>query len=239
MSSSGEHFEQPSSAATTILEDTTQQADNALQTKFAKERQLIVRICAGEKDLFYELLKPYERAVFLAANSILQNEHDAEEAAQEAVLKAFTNLERFRGDARFSTWLIQIVINEARMKRRKDRKHLYDSLDEQPQDEEREYLPHDLADWREIPSESLQRKELRDALRRAISMLSPIYREVFLLRDVQQLSITETATALGVTEATVKTRLLRARLQVRDALAPGFDGTWSIGDGHWTKVRPW
>ena len=239
MSSSGEHFGRLSSATETVPGDQTHPADNALHTKLAKERELIARICAGEKDLYYELLKPYERAVFLAANSILQNEQDAEEAAQEAVLKAFTNLDRFRGDARFSTWLIQIVINEARMKRRKERKHLYDSLDEQPKDEERDYLPQDLADWREIPSEALQRKELRDALRQAIAGLSPIYREVFMLRDVQQLSITETAAALSVTEATVKTRLLRARLQVRDALAPGFDGTWSVGDGHWTKVRPW
>ena len=238
MSSSGERLDQVSSVPT-ALGDKTYPADSELRTKLTNEAVLIARICAGEKDLFYQLLKPYERAVFLAANSILQNEQDAEEAAQEAVLKAFTNLHRFRGDARFSTWLIQIVINEARMKRRKERKHLYDSLDEQPQDDERDYFPQDLADWREIPSEALQRSELRNALRNAIANLSPIYREVFMLRDVQQLSITETATALGVTEATVKTRLLRARLQVRDALAPGYNGKWLIGDGHWTKVRPW
>jgi RNA polymerase sigma-70 factor (ECF subfamily) len=215
-------------------------ADPDLTSKLARERALIARITAGEKDLFYELVRPYERAVFLAANAILQNESDAEEAAQEAVLKAFMHLDRFRGDARFSTWLIQIVINESRMKRRKERKHLYESIDEtRTTDEENDYKPQDLADWREIPSEALQQKELRDALRRAIDALSPIYRQVFILRDVQQMSITETATALGITEASVKTRLLRARLQVRDSLAPGYDGKWTIGDGHWTKARPW
>ena len=192
-----------------------------------REREIIERICAGERELFYDLVKPYERSVFVAARSVLQNDHDAEEAAQDAVLKAFTHLDSFRGDAKFSTWLIQIVINEARMKKRKDRKHLYDSLDEVPTDDEQDYRPVDFADWREIPSEALQRKELRQALKNAISALSPIYREVFMLRDVQQLSITETATALGITEASVKTRLLRARLQVRDALAPGYNGTWA------------
>lgn len=215
-------------------------ADRDLTSKLAVERTLIARIIAGEKDLFYELVRPYERAIFLAANAILQNESDAEDAAQEAVLKAFMHLERFRGEARFSTWLTQIVINESRMKRRKERKHLYESLDEtRTTDEDNEYKPQDLADWREIPSEALQQKELRHALRAAINALSPLYRQVFILRDVQQMSIAETAAALGLTEASVKTRLLRARLQVRDSLAPGYYGKWMIGDGHWTKVRPW
>jgi RNA polymerase sigma-70 factor (ECF subfamily) len=225
----------PSTSPASVVDVT----DPALASKLDRERTFIARICAGERDLFYELVKPYERAVFLAANAILQNEHDAEEAAQDAVLKAFTHLARFRGDSRFSTWLIQIVINEARMKRRKDRKHLYESIDESQNSEDKDYLPQDLADWREIPSEALQQKELREALRRAIDALSPIYRQVFMLRDVQQMSIAETAMALSITEASVKTRLLRARLQVRDALAPGYDGKWTGTDGHWNKVRPW
>ena len=239
MSERGEHSE-VLTATTASAPDVQLAADRELSSKLERERALIARIVAGEKDLFYELVRPYERAIFLAANAILQNESDSEEAAQEAVLKAFMHLDRFRGDARFSTWLIQIVINESRMKRRKERKHLYESIDEtRTTDEESEYKPQDLADWREIPSEALQQKELRDALRGAIDALSPIYRQVFILRDVQQMSITETATALGITEASVKTRLLRARLQVRDSLAPGYDGKWTIGDGHWTKVRPW
>lgn len=239
MSERGEHSE-VLTATPAAVPNAQCAVDAELTSKLARERALIARIIAGEKDLFYELVRPYERAVFLAANAILHNESDAEEAAQEAVLKAFMHLDRFRGDARFSTWLIQIVINESRMKRRKERKHLYESIDEtRTTDEETDYKPQDLADWREIPSEALQQKELRDAFRRAIDALSPIYRQVFILRDVQQMSITETATALGITEASVKTRLLRARLQVRDSLAPGYDGKWTIGDGHWTKVRPW
>lgn len=237
MTTTGEQTDKPEHPGQPVI--AAKGSEGPIADNQARERQMILRICAGEKELFYELMKPYERSVFLAARSILQNEHDAEEAAQDAVLKAFTHLDNFRGDSKFSTWLIQIVINEARMKRRKDRKHLYDSLDEQQQDEDRDYTPQDLADWREIPSEALQRKELREALQKAIQGLAPIYREVFMLRDVQQLSITETAAVLRVTEATVKTRLLRARLQVRDALAPGYDGAWAIGDGHWTKVRPW
>ena len=125
------------------------------------------------------------------------------------------------------------------MKLRKDRRHLYDSIDESPETDEGEYIPRDFADWREIPSEALQRKELQEALQMALDSLAPKYREVFILRDVQRLNIRETAEALGITEAAVKTRLLRARLQMRDALAPGIDGGWSSEERTWKKVRPW
>lgn len=203
------------------------------------ELALLERVCAGDKHLFYELIQPYERSVYIAAYSVLQNEADAEEVAQEAFLKAFSHLTTFRRESKFSTWLIQIAVNEARMKRRKDRKGLYESIDQQHTDDEGDYFPRDFADWREIPSESLQRNELRRALQKALASLDEKYREVFVMRDIQNLSITETAQALGITEASVKTRLLRARLQMRDALAPGFDGAWKIGDGSWKKVRPW
>lgn len=203
------------------------------------EAELIRRVCQGDKEAFYDLVRPCERAVYVAAVSILNNPADAEEVAQEAVLKAFSGLSRFRGEAKFSTWLIQITINEARLRLRKDRRHLYDSVDEQRTDEEGEYFPKDFADWREVPSEALQRNELREALKRAIAALSPKYREVLILRDVQHFSIEETARVLGITEGSVKTRLLRARLQMRDALAPGIDGSWSTGKEEYQKTRPW
>lgn len=203
------------------------------------ESALIERVCNGDRDAFYGLIEPYQRAVFLAAYSILQNEGDAEEVAQEAILKALVHLQGFRRESKFSTWLIQIAVNEARMRLRKDKRRLYDSLDEPRKDDDGDYTPRDFADWREIPSEQLEHKELREALQRAIRSLPVIYREVFVLRDVQHMSIAETAAALGITVASVKSRLLRARLQMRDALAPGIDGAWSIGDGSWRKVRPW
>ncbi len=203
------------------------------------ESSIIERIVAGEKDLFYSLVRPYERAVYSAAYAVLRNEADAEDAAQEAMVKAFQHLAGFRRESKFSTWLIQIAINEARMKLRKNRPHLYESIDEGKQSNEGEYIPRDFADWREIPSEQLNRKQLREAIQKALDSLGAIYREVFVLRDVQNMSIAETANALGITEASVKTRLLRARLQLRDALAPGLDGGWNFGEGHWKKVRPW
>jgi len=203
------------------------------------EAELIRRICSGEKELFYELVRPYERAVFATAMSILGNQADAEEASQEAVLKALSHLSSFRSEARFSTWLTTIAINEARLKLRKDRRHLYESVDEPNSNEEGDYFPKDFADWREIPSESLRRKELRDALKRAMAALPEKYREVLVLRDIQQMSIEETAQSLGISTANVKTRLLRARLQMRDALAPGFDGSWITGKEEYEKVRPW
>jgi RNA polymerase sigma-70 factor (ECF subfamily) len=203
------------------------------------EAELIQRACQGDKEAFYSLVRPCERAVYTTAVSILNNPEDAEEVAQEAVLKALAHLAGFRGEAKFSTWLIQITINEARLKLRKDRRHLYESVDEQRTSEDDEYFPKDFADWREIPSEALQRKEVREALKRAIACLPLKYREVFVLRDVQQLRIEEAAQILGITQGSVKTRLLRARLRLRDALAPGIDGSWSMGKPEYQKVRPW
>jgi RNA polymerase sigma-70 factor (ECF subfamily) len=204
----------------------------------SSESALIQRVCAGDRGAFYDLVRPHERAIYFSAVSILKNEADAEEVAQEAVLKAFTNLKSFRGECKFSTWIIQITINEARMKLRKDRRHLYESIDESAEDDSGDYWPKDYADWRPIPSQALERKELREALKKGMESLSPKYREVFVLRDIQNLSIQETAAALGISEANVKVRLLRARLQMRDVLAPGFDGAWSQGKD-WQKVRPW
>jgi RNA polymerase sigma-70 factor (ECF subfamily) len=204
------------------------------------EFALIERVLAGERQLFYELISPYQRAVYIAAISVLQNEADAEEAAQEAFLKAFAHLNSFRQEAKFSTWLIQIAANEARAKRRKDRKSQYDSTDEGEQDEaEGDYCPRDFADWRETPAESLQTIELRRALQNAIASLGPAYREVFVMRDIERLSIAETAEVLRISQALVKTRLLRARLKMREALAPGIDGAWNVLEGGWKKVRPW
>src|SRR5215470_15112997 len=131
------------------------------------ESALIRRVCEGDKEAFYVLVKPYERAIYTAAMSVVGNPADAEEVAQEAVLKAFEHLASFRAESKFSTWVIQITINEARMKLRKARRHLYDSIDEPQSDDEGDYLPRDFADWREIPSEALEHRELKEALKRA------------------------------------------------------------------------
>jgi RNA polymerase sigma-70 factor (ECF subfamily) len=192
-----------------------------LDAKVARERELIERVLAGEKDLFYELIRPYERGVFLAAASILGNDADAEDTAQQAFLKAYRNLARFRQESKFSTWLIQIAINDARMKLRKDRRHLYKAIDAGQKTNEGDYIPTDFADWREIPSEVLEKSELREALNKALNLLPEKYRTVLILRDVQQMSIAETAKALGISEENVKTRTSRARLRMRDHLAEG------------------
>src|SRR5207245_3659596 len=192
----------------------------------SNEEMLIRRIRGGEHELFYELIRPYERNVYRAAFAILRNEADAEDTAQEAVLKAFKNIRQFRAEARFSTWQIQITINEARMRRRKEHAHMIEPIADR-QDEEGNYTPRDFADWREIPSETLERKEVREKLAGALASLGEIYRDVFVLRDVEQLSIEETAKALSISTASVKTRLLRARLMLRDLLGPGLGGAWS------------
>lgn len=202
------------------------------------EAALIQRVRDGESDLFYELIRPYERRVYSAALAILRNPADAEDVAQEAMLKALRHIRQFRAEARFSTWLIQIAVNEARMYRRKAHAELMEPIADKP-DEEGNYRPRDFADWREIPSESLERKEIREKLGEALASLGEIYREVFVLRDMQHLSIEETAQALGITTASVKTRLLRARLMLRDLLAPGFSGTWNTKLSFEKGTKPW
>jgi RNA polymerase sigma-70 factor, ECF subfamily len=202
------------------------------------EAMLIRRIRNGEHELFYDLIRPYERRVYATTFAILRNSADAEDAAQEAVLKAFKNIRQFREEARFSTWLIQIAVNEARMRRRKEHAELMEPIADR-KDEEGNYTPRDFADWREIPSETLERKEIRDKLTEALASLGEKYREVFLLRDVQHLSIEETAKSLGISTASVKTRLLRARLMLRDLLAPGFGGSWSSKLSFAKGNKPW
>src|SRR3954454_4591903 len=120
-------------------------------TENTHEAELILRVKGGEHDLFYQLIQPYEGRVFAAAMAILKNEADAEDIAQDSILKAFRHISQFRGEAKFSTWLLQITINEARMRKRRMTIPAMDSINEA--DEDRDYRPREFADWREIPSE--------------------------------------------------------------------------------------
>ena len=185
-----------------------------------RDRGLIVRIHNGERELFHELVRPYEKNLYFAAYSILQNEHDAEDVAQETVLKAFKNLHTFRAESKFSTWLVSIALNEARGRLRHERLIQFESADAVPDEDSGEFTPAVISDWREVPLEALERKELREMLQKAIYGLPAMYREVLVLRDVQDFSIAETAAALGVNDGVVKTRLLRARLMMQKVLAP-------------------
>jgi RNA polymerase sigma-70 factor (ECF subfamily) len=212
-------------------------ADNPQQAG-AREQELILNVQRGQHELFYELVRPYERRVYAAALAILRNEHDAEDAAQEAMLKALVNIRQFRAEARFSTWLIQITVNEALMRRRRERTVAMEALDNRT-DDESEYAPRDFADWREIPSEALERKEVRQRLAEALGTLDRKYREVFMLRDMEHLNIQETAEALGITVASVKTRLLRARLMLRDLLAAGWEQGWFSRLPFEKGTKPW
>ena len=183
------------------------------------EAQIIASILAGNTHEFHDLIRPHERSVYVMALSLLQNEADAEDAAQEAFLKAFRNLANFRGDAKFSTWLISITLNEARSRLRSRKNVKIESLDESP-DGQDQVSPALLRDWREIPSEALERKEIRLLLQHAVADLPSIYREVFLLRDVEELSVNESAEVLGITVASVKVRLHRARIMLQKKLVP-------------------
>ena len=180
-----------------------------------REQDLIAQVQRGHHELFYELVRPYERRVYAAAMAILRNQTDAEDVAQEAMLKALANIRQFRAEARFSTWLIQITVNEALMRRRRERAGMIEGIDDH-RDDEGEYTPRDFADWREIPSEALLREETRRLVQESIAELPANYREVLTLRDVNGKNIAETSEILGITIGNTKARLLRARLMLRD-----------------------
>ena len=182
------------------------------------EGGLIARILAGEKELFHELIRPYERMVYLTLFSIIKNETEAEDGAQEAIINAYRHLTSFRGDAKFSTWLTTIAINEGRKRLRKSKGAAEQSIEEQEEGHEGDYTPAPLTDWREIPLAALERKELREALRIAVAELPDIYRQVFTLRDLEELNIEETAQALGINPGAVKVRLHRARIMLQKRL---------------------
>ncbi len=185
----------------------------------SSDAQKIASILAGNTQEFHDLIRPCERSVYVMALSMLKNESDAEEVAQETFLKAFRNLGSFRAESKFSTWLLSITLNEARNRLRRKNTVRMESLDAPPE-EQQHVTPTVLTDWREIPSETLERKEVRLMLQQAITALPDIYREVLLLRDVEELSVIESAKALGITEASVKVRLHRARLMLQKKLAP-------------------
>jgi len=212
--------------------------DNPGQSGALQEQELIRRVQQGENEHFYELVRPYERRVFAAGMAILRNESDAEDVAQEAMLKALANIRQFRAEARFSTWLIQITVNEALMRRRRERTVVMEGIDDR-RDEGSDYIPREFADWREIPSEALERKEVRQRLAEALASLDMKYRDVFVLRDMEQLNIQETAEALGISVASVKTRLLRARLMLRDLLAGGWEHGWFSRVPFEKGNKPW
>jgi RNA polymerase sigma-70 factor, ECF subfamily len=208
------------------------------ETALTREQQLIQRVQEGHHEDFYELVRPYERRVYAAALAILRNPADAEDVVQEAMLKALASLRQFRAEARFSTWLIQITVNEALMRRRRERTVTMEPIDDN-RDNDPEYTPRDFADWREIPSEALERKEVRERLAQALAALDQKYREVFVLRDVEHLNIEETAETLGISIASVKTRLLRARLMLRDRLAAGWKNGWFSRLPFEKGTKPW
>jgi RNA polymerase sigma-70 factor (ECF subfamily) len=196
------------------------QSSTTTATQPLTEAEMISRIIAGERELFYDLIKPCERAAFLTAFSVLKSEADAEEVVQEAALKAYKALGGFRGEAKFSTWLVKITLNEARMRLRRSRAESEVSLEDFVDDSDSDYTPAVLTDWREIPSGALDRKELREILQRALDELPEKYREVLISRDVRELNIEETAQLLGISIGMVKTRLFRARLMMQKIVAP-------------------
>jgi RNA polymerase sigma-70 factor (ECF subfamily) len=198
---------------------------SAIQTKVdepvSDELTLVQAAKSGDVSAFEELVRRYDRNVFRIAQHITQNREDAEDVVQDAFLKAYSNLAQFQGQSKFYTWLVRIAVNEALMKLRRRRPERTVSLDEEVKTEE-DSVPREVADWSPNPEQQYSQAELREILSKTIQGLPPGFRTVFVLRDVEGLSTEETAEALDLSIPAVKSRLLRARLQLRERLSRYF-----------------
>ncbi len=204
-----------------------------IQTKVGgafDELSLVQAAKAGDVGAFEELVRKYDRNVFRIAQHITQNREDAEDVVQDAFLKAYENLGQFQGQSKFYTWLVRIAVNEALMRLRRRRPERMVSLDEDVKTEE-DSMPREIADWSPNPEQMYNQSELRDILSRTIQGLPASFRTVFVLRDVEGLSTEETAEALELSIPAVKSRLLRARLQLRERLNKYFKSRRD-GDGN-------
>ena len=215
--------------------------EEKIEEQKTMERLLIQRILAGERELFHDLIRPYERGAFILAYSILRSREDAEETVQQAMLNIFSRLSQLDDVERFKQWAMRVVENEAKMYRRKRRQLLYESIDASVPEpaQEKPFRTRQFADWRELPSDVVERKEVREAIWKALGELSDIYRVVFVLRDVQHLDVAETAQVLGIGESAVKTRLHRARLMMRESLTPMFAKPKTSIWERWKGMNPW
>ncbi|MGC1105994.1 MAG: sigma-70 family RNA polymerase sigma factor [Candidatus Acidiferrales bacterium] len=180
------------------------------------EASLVAAAKAGDISAFEALVSRYERKIFRLAQHITQNTEDAQDVSQEAFFKAYEHLGEFQGNSRFYTWLVRIAVNQALMKLRKRRTKDV-SLDEEIETEEN-FIPRDVEDWGPSPEERYSQEELAQILSQVIGELDPSFRTVFQLRDIDELSTEETADTLGISIPAVKSRLLRARLKLREKL---------------------
>jgi RNA polymerase sigma-70 factor, ECF subfamily len=187
----------------------------------SEELTLVQAAKRGDDAAFEELVRRYDRNVFRIAQHITKNREDAEDVVQEAFLKAYGNLKQFQEQSKFYTWLVRIAVNEALMKLRRRKPERTVSLDEDIKTED-DSLPREIADWSPNPEQQYTQAELREILSKTIQGLPPGFRTVFVLRDVEGLSTEETAAALELSVPAVKSRLLRARLQLRERLGRYF-----------------
>jgi RNA polymerase sigma-70 factor, ECF subfamily len=191
------------------------------QSTTQDEGDLVVRAQRGDTSAFTELVSRYERRIFRLAKNITQSDEDAEDVLQEAFLKAYEHLEGFQGQSKFYTWIVRIAVNEALMKLRKRKSDRTVSLDETI-DTGEENVVREIAVWEDNPEQRYSQQEIRELLDKAIMSLRPAFRAVFVLRDVEDLSTEETAAVLDLSVPAVKSRLLRARLQLREKLTRFF-----------------
>ena len=197
------------------------QAIQSTKVEPSEELVLVRAAKSGDIAAFEQLVKRYDRNIFRLAQHITQNREDAEDVVQEAFLKAYTHLKGFQEQSKFYTWLVRIAVNESLMKLRRRRSDKTVSLDQEIETEENS-MPREVTDWRPNPEQVYKQAEMNQILAKTIGGLPGGFRAVFVLRDVEGLSTEETAEALQLSVPAVKSRLLRARLQLRERLNKYF-----------------
>jgi RNA polymerase sigma-70 factor (ECF subfamily) len=185
------------------------------------ETALVAKAKAGDAQAFTDLVNQYERKIYRLAKHITQNDEDAEDVLQETFLKAYEHLDNFQGNSKFYTWIVRIAVNESLMKLRKRKGDRTVPLDE-PVDTGEEMVTREIAVWDDNPEQRYSREEIQEILDKAVEGLKPDFRTVFILRDIEELSTEETAETLGISVPAVKSRLLRARLALREKLTRQF-----------------
>ena len=189
-----------------------------------QDRQLISRLQSGEETAVHELAERYSSRIFQLAMRHVKNREDAEEITQDVLMKVYRKIGAFRGDSALSSWIYRITFNTAMSRLRTDRAvRMADQerdrlLAADESGESRERTPHQQADWSSLPDEELLRLQLRAAIQDAIQELPEIYRAPVVLRDIQGLTTEEASSRLRVKDQTLKSRLHRGRLMLRDKL---------------------
>ena len=205
-----------------MTQSTVERSDNTLAVG---ERNLVERAKSGDQSAFRAIMEQHNRRLYRVARAVMKDNTEAEDVVQETYLSAFSNLPNFRGDFSLATWLTRIALNEALGRKRRQRATVTLENVETAQETSAQIVQFSTMNTETDPERSAAQREIRKLLERALDALPEPFRLVFVMRDVEEMSIEETASHLGIRRETVKTRLHRARRLLRQSLEGQLSST--------------